>query len=113
MIVEYLVPKSAQSLLALGLGLTLIKLLVNKFGGGLNGIPGPFLASCSDWWRVFVVWGRRPEVWHIKLHEKHGPVVRLGPRTVSVGNAEAIKTIYALNAGFVKVRARRFPHGGG
>jgi hypothetical protein len=28
----------------------------------------------------------------------------LGPRTVSVGQAEAIKTIYALNAGFVKVR---------
>ncbi|EEY23060.1 pisatin demethylase [Verticillium alfalfae VaMs.102] len=102
MLIEQVLPKTAIGYLALVLSLLAAKLLVNRFGGGLNGIPGPFAASFTDWWRLFIVWGRRPELSHIKLHEKYGPLVRLGPRTVSVGNAEAIKTIYALNAGFVK-----------
>lgn len=103
MIIEQILPKTPLGVLAVILSLLAAKLVVNRFGGGLNGIPGPFAASFTDWWRVFIVWGRRPELTHIKLHEKYGPLVRLGPRTVSVGNAEAIKTIYALNAGFVKV----------
>ncbi|KAG7116684.1 Cytochrome monooxygenase like protein [Verticillium longisporum] len=102
MIIEQILPKTPLGVLAVILSLLAAKLVVNRFGGGLNGIPGPFAASFTDWWRVFIVWGRRPELTHIKLHEKYGPLVRLGPRTVSVGNAEAIKTIYALNAGFVK-----------
>ncbi|KAH7367124.1 pisatin demethylase [Plectosphaerella cucumerina] len=102
MIIKHIIPTSPLSIAAVVLGALLVKLVVNRFGGGLNKIPGPFLPSLTDWWRVGIVWGRRPELWHVKLHEEHGPVVRLGPRTVSVGQAEAIKTIYALNAGFVK-----------
>lgn len=78
-------------------------LLYNKYATGLNHIPGPFFAGFTDFYRLFVAWGRRPEQWHIRLHEQYGDLVRLGPRTVSCVNNKAAKKIYALNAGFVKV----------
>ena len=93
---------SAWHLIAF-VGLVLIwRLGINRYGGGLNHIPGPRLASLTNIWRFLVVWGRRPEVEHILLHEKYGPLVRLGPRVVSVADPAAVSAIYALNAGFVK-----------
>jgi hypothetical protein len=74
-----------------------------KYGYGLAQIRGPTLAAYTDFWRFWIVWGRRPEKAHIALHEKYGPLVRLGPNLVSVSDPEAIRIIYALNAGFVKV----------
>jgi hypothetical protein len=78
-------------------------LLSNRFNRGLNKYPGPFLASLTDWWRFWIVYKRRPEVTHIKLHAKHGDVVRLGPNSLSFSNPKALKTIYGLNKGFTKV----------
>ncbi|KAG7405050.1 Cytochrome P450 monooxygenase [Fusarium oxysporum f. sp. rapae] len=83
-------------------GLLATKLLVNKYGNGLNGIPGPTLASFTDLWRFLDVYRRRPEVTQIALHEKHGSVVRLGPNTVSIADPAAIQTIYAHNSGYTK-----------
>lgn len=79
-------------------------LLKNRFSRGLNKYPGPFIASLTDWWRFWDVYGRRPEVTHIKLHAQHGDVVRLGPNTLSFADPKALKTIYGLNKGFIKVR---------
>ncbi|KAL2429478.1 Cytochrome P450 monooxygenase [Exophiala dermatitidis] len=78
------------------------RLLFNKYGHGINHIPGPALAAYTDLWRLFLVWGRRPEAEHIRLHEIHGPLVRLGPKAISVSDPAAIQIIYALNSGFVK-----------
>jgi hypothetical protein len=78
-------------------------LLHNKYGHGINSIPGPPLASVTNLWRLTLVTGRRPELEHIKLHRKYGSVVRLGPNVVSVSDPNAVKIIYAINAGFVKV----------
>ena len=77
--------------------------LHNRFQKGLNKYPGPFLASFTDLWRLFVVWGRAPEKEHIRLHRKHGDVVRLGPNVLSFGTSAALKDIYGLNKGFIKV----------
>ncbi|KAJ4393124.1 hypothetical protein N0V93_002331 [Gnomoniopsis smithogilvyi] len=77
-------------------------LVRNRYRHGLNKYPGPFLASLTDWWRFVDVWNKRPELTHIKLHEKHGDVVRLGPNTLSFSNPAALKAIYGLNKGFVK-----------
>lgn len=79
-------------------------LLYNRYHKGLSKYPGPFLASITDWWRFIDVWKRRPEVTHIKLHEKYGDVVRLGPNTLSFSSPAALKAIYGLNKGFIKVR---------
>ncbi|TVY19873.1 Cytochrome P450 monooxygenase [Lachnellula arida] len=77
-------------------------LIKNRFTRGLNKYPGPFLASLTDWWRFWIVYKRRPEVEHIRLHAKHGDVVRLGPNDLSFANPQALKDIYGLNKGFIK-----------
>ncbi|KAL1641363.1 hypothetical protein SLS58_006062 [Diplodia intermedia] len=77
-----------------------VRLLHNKYGNGINHIPGPFLAAFTDLWRLWIVWKRRPEAVHIRLHDKHGKLVRIGPNTVIVSDTQAAKQIYALNAGF-------------
>ncbi|KAI1460043.1 pisatin demethylase [Annulohypoxylon moriforme] len=74
----------------------------NYFNRGLNKYPGPTLAHFTDWYRFYKVWLRHPEQWHIKLHEKYGDVVRLGPNSLSFGNPNAIKVIYGLGKGFTK-----------
>ena len=81
----------------------------NYFNRGLNKYPGPFLASLTDLWRFVNVWRRRPDITHIKLHRKHGDIVRLGPNTLSFGNPLALKAIYG-NKGFIKVES--IDHGG-
>ena len=103
MIVANLLPYVRTLTPWLFLGLIAARLLTNKFGNGINHIPGPWLASFSDIWRFLLVWGRRPEVAHRALHAKYGSLVRIGPRTVIASEPDAIKTIYALNAGFTKV----------
>lgn len=38
----------------------------------------------------------------IKLHQKYGPLVRVGPSHVSVSDPDAVKIIYGINTGFTK-----------
>jgi hypothetical protein len=84
-------------------------LLKNYFNHGLNKYPGPFLASLTDWWRFVDVYKRRPEVTHLKLHAKHGDVVRLGPNSLSFADPKALKSIYGLNKGYVKLSTKNKP----
>lgn len=79
-----------------------LRLLYNRWGQGLNRIPGPFLASVTDLWRAFQAWGRRPELVQIELHERYGSVVRIGPRAVSISDPNAVAMVYGLNAGYTK-----------
>ena len=83
--------------------ISVVYLAKNKYHNGLQRYPGPFLASYTDWWRFFDVLGRRPDITQLKLHRKLGDIVRLGPNALSFSNPEALKTIYGLNKGFVKV----------
>lgn len=85
------------------LAATVIYLLRNRYNKGLNKYPGPFLASLTDWWRFWYVYKRNFEVTHRKLHAKYGDIVRLGPNALSFASPEALKTIYGLNKGFIKV----------
>ncbi|KAK8069050.1 cytochrome P450 [Apiospora phragmitis] len=84
------------------IAVTLGWLAKNRFNNGLNRYPGPLLASLTDWWRFWDVYGQRPEVTHQKLHAKYGDFVRLGPNSLSFADPKALKTIYGLNKGFVK-----------
>lgn len=89
------------AVLAVSLSLYLLR---NRYRNGLHRYPGPFMASLTDWWRFWDVYGRRAEVTHIRLHERYGDVVRLGPNVLSFSDPKALKSIYGLNKGFVKVR---------
>lgn len=77
--------------------------LNNKYWKGLNKYPGPALAGYTNWWRFYDVLGRRHEWNIIRLHREHGDVVRIGPNVLSFGDPKAIKVIYGLNKGMVKV----------
>jgi hypothetical protein len=103
MITDQLIQFLGQHWLPVTFTVILAWLARNRYHNGLNKYPGPFLASLTDWWRFVDVYGRRPELSHIALHKKYGPVVRLGPNTLSFADPEALKTIYGLNKGFVKV----------
>ena len=47
--------------------------------------------------------GRKHEWTTLKLHREHGDIVRLGPNMLSFGDPKALKVIYGLNKGFIKV----------
>ncbi|KAK8878771.1 cytochrome P450 monooxygenase [Apiospora arundinis] len=68
----------------------------------LRRYPGPFLAGWTNWWRFFLV---RTGSYHIaikKLHDKHGPVVRIGPNTLDIDYPELIKTFYGTDGKWKK-----------
>lgn len=103
MILDQILHVLAQHWVSVVLVGVLAWLVRNRYYHGLNKYPGPFLASLTDWWRFWDVYKRRPENTHIALHKKYGGVVRLGPNCLSFSDPEALKTIYGLNKGFVKV----------
>ena len=103
MITDRIIQILAQHWVAAILTLVFAWLFRNRYHNGLNRYPGPFLASLTDWWRFVDVYRRRPDRTHLALHKKYGPVVRLGPNVLSFSDPEALKTIYGLNKGFVKV----------
>lgn len=84
-------------------------LLRNRYYHGLNKIPGPFIASLTSLWKWNVV--RREEMPFVntELHEKHGPLVRIGPNHVSASSAESIQTVHRSRSGFTKVSDKHRP----
>ena|SRR5450432_588427 len=104
MVAESIIPLLSQNWPLVILVVIVAYLANNYFNRGLNKYPGPVLAALTDWWRFVDVYWRRPDITHIKLHAKHGDIVRLGPNALSFANPKALKDIYGLNKGFVKVR---------
>lgn len=66
-------------------------------------IPGPFAAKFTNLWRLFDVWGGRPDLTHVLLHEKHGSAVRVGPDLVSLSDPSLMHKIYDSRGKFQKV----------
>ncbi|KAF9890064.1 hypothetical protein FE257_006744 [Aspergillus nanangensis] len=103
MILDALRSTSSLGLIAtLFLGGLLARAHLQQICARPHAIPGPFLAPFTDFWRLYVVWGRRPELAHQKLLRKYGSLVRMGPKRVSIFDHNVIKTVYGLNAGFNK-----------
>jgi hypothetical protein len=74
----------------------------NKFRRGLHSIPGPTLAAYTKLWRVYDVASGHAHETAIKLHRKHGNLVRLAPNVISVGDADEISHIYSTKGDFTK-----------
>jgi hypothetical protein len=88
------------------LGLALLFLLrpvIAYFTSPLKSIPGPFLAKFTNLWRMLDYWKCTQIQSHRKLHEKHGPAVRIGPNMVSLSDPSLLKTVYSIRGDFVKV----------
>jgi len=71
----------------------------------LRHVPGPFLASLTNFPRLsWVLTGRAHDI-HIGLHRKYGKIVRFGPNMVSVADPAEIPNIYSFSGKFAKVNA--------
>lgn len=83
-------------------------LLQNRYGNGLINYPGPFLASVTNFWRVYhsYVYGRKRPTF-AQLHETYGDVIRLGPKTLSFSSPAAIADIYGPKYNMAKARSSR------
>lgn len=69
----------------------------------LAAVPGPFLASITTAWLAHAYWRQDFHKYAIQLHKEYGPVVRIAPNAVDVGDPEAVKIIYGIS----KPRQRR------
>lgn len=60
----------------------------------LNKIPGPSLSSLTSLWLVRETYRRRRHFSDLELHKRYGPIVRIGPREISLSSPAAVKAIY-------------------
>jgi hypothetical protein len=65
-----------------------------RFFSPLAGIPGPWSASLSRLWLIQHSLRGDMHRATIELHNRHGKLVRTGPKEVSVSDLSAIKKIY-------------------
>ncbi|CAK7208017.1 hypothetical protein SEUCBS139899_010851 [Sporothrix eucalyptigena] len=68
----------------------------------LRKYPGPFWARWTNIWRLYHAWSGKYQ-WTIeKLHNKYGPVIRIGPNLLDLDYPELIKTIYGTDGKWKK-----------
>ena len=79
--------------------------IYQRFGSCLSSIPGPFLASLTDLWRLIVVEHGRFDLANKALHDKYGDLVRVGPNCISVADPREIRNIYGITRLFQKGRS--------
>ncbi|KAM3081914.1 hypothetical protein ACMFMG_004378 [Clarireedia jacksonii] len=99
---EVLHLKTSISLGLVFVAATLYALFRKRYWGGLDQLPGPLLASISDIWRWNAVWHENIHIRSLQLHNKYGPLVRIGPKCISVSSPEGIQAIYVNKKGLQK-----------
>ncbi|EFX01545.1 benzoate 4-monooxygenase cytochrome p450 [Grosmannia clavigera kw1407] len=65
-------------------------------------VPGPWLAACSSFWLAWHSFVGDECTAVFRLHEKYGPVLRVGPNDVDIADADAVNPIYVERGGFAK-----------
>lgn len=63
----------------------------------LANIPGPFLASFSRLWLLIQTLGGQQHISHLKVHEKYGPIVRVGPNHILLSDPKHGPWYYSLD----------------
>ncbi|KAK3988501.1 Pisatin demethylase [Cladorrhinum sp. PSN332] len=72
----------------------------------LRKYPGPFLAAFTNLWRFNLCLTKAFTYTDTikKLHEKYGPVVRIGPNTLDLDYPELIRIIYSTDGKWIKTK---------
>ncbi|RYC62526.1 hypothetical protein CHU98_g3685 [Xylaria longipes] len=68
----------------------------------LKAYPGPVLAKCTNWWRFGKVRTGRYHLHMRELHDRYGPIVRIGPNLLDIDMPEVIKTVYGSDTNWRK-----------
>ncbi|KAI0192472.1 cytochrome P450 oxidoreductase [Astrocystis sublimbata] len=79
-----------------------VYLIRTRYYNGLNKIPGPFVASLTSLWKWNQVRREEMHTTSAVLHDKYGPLVRIGPNHISASSAEAVTLVHRGRNGFVK-----------
>ena len=74
-----------------------------RYRAGLRRLPGPWLASISGLDRAWSCATGLQMNYHLRLHERYGEIVRIGPKHVSFSNTDLIPTVYSIGSKFYKV----------
>lgn len=80
----------------------IILILRTRYRPGLRNIPGPFLAKISNLDRLRSCANGQQMTYHLQLHDKYGPFVRIGPNHVSFSDASLIPQVYSITSKFYK-----------
>lgn len=68
--------------------------IYNRFFHPLRHFPGPFWASVSDFFKLWLIHTKQSHTLGLKYHEKYGPVVRAAPNLLAVNDPKLLPTIY-------------------
>lgn len=79
----------------------------------LKKYPGPFLAGWTNLWRLWQVITGEYAPRMKKLHDKYGPIVRIGPNLLDLDFPELSRVIYSTDGKWVKVSEASFAVSGG
>lgn len=71
--------------------------LHRRYWSDLSDIPGPFWASITRLWHVWVILEGRQNLRLKDLHEKHGHFVRIAPNEVSVSHTDGSTVLLRAN----------------
>ncbi|TRX98039.1 hypothetical protein FHL15_001249 [Xylaria flabelliformis] len=80
----------------------ILQALYTRYYGGLSAIPGPPSASFCNLWKVLAVYHNDMPRRNMAAHRKYGPVVRIGPNTISFSSPEALHTIHGSRQAYPK-----------
>lgn len=75
----------------------------------LSGHPGPLLARLSSLPDLYHAYHGDKHIHFLRLHAKHGPVVRFAPNSLSINHPAALRAIYGHGANVQK--SETFYHG--
>ncbi|KAK7442889.1 hypothetical protein CaCOL14_011107 [Colletotrichum acutatum] len=75
-----------------------IPLTYNVLFHPLARVPGPFLAKLNDFWHAYQLYTDMRHETLCKLHDQYGPLVRLGPSTISVNTTEGYQKVYSATS---------------
>ena len=78
------------------------KLLYNKYQKRLYRVPGPWIRSISTIPRVWSVWKGQSHDDDLRLHHKHGKIVRIAPNIISVADVAEMNQLYGITTKMVK-----------
>ncbi|ETI26004.1 hypothetical protein G647_02781 [Cladophialophora carrionii CBS 160.54] len=78
---------------ALATALVTAWILSFRYQKGLNKYPGPFVASVTNFWRLWQ-WLRHTDMCYFPKVAQYGRIIRIGPNTLLFNDPEAIKDIY-------------------
>ncbi|KAK3616236.1 hypothetical protein LTR22_027138 [Elasticomyces elasticus] len=101
----YVLAPTSQSALYALLGIVLILLfkpIIDVLRSPVRHIPGPLLARFTRLWYFLHVKNGHFHAENLELHRKYGKVVRYAPGRYSIGDTDALKTIYTSGQGFNK-----------